>query len=200
MKTFIIICLMCVCLKTRGQPFNSVSSMEYGLKKVSLITVHPQKEKEFKSHQPQTQKEDSFNENYFSLPLKELDLTSSYGMRMHPIKKKIKKHQGIDLKAHSDTVKSILNGVITKCGNDSELGFFVQISHGTFETVYGHLSKYFVVKNESVTSGQSIGITGNTGISTGEHLHFEVRKNKEAIEPLSFMAKLTFYNKNYLNH
>lgn len=126
----------------------------------------------------------------FSNPLNNLNVTSNYGMRLHPIKRKWIFHRGVDFSARSDTVKSVLGGIVEQSGYDRKLGYYVKIRHGDYTTIYGHLSKYFVLKDESVSSGDGIGITGSTGLSTGEHLHFSVHYNGNHINPLSFLKRL----------
>jgi murein DD-endopeptidase MepM/ murein hydrolase activator NlpD len=121
-------------------------------------------------------------------PLKRLRQTSGYGWRIHPITGKLQFHRGIDLAAHHDTVFSMMNGVVTKIGNDPLIGNFIVIAHpGDVQSLYGHLSVIAVLPEEQVTVGQPIGITGATGRVTGEHLHFSIKYHGRELSPLAFL-------------
>lgn len=123
-----------------------------------------------------------------SLPLRQIRLTSSFGYRLHPIYKRIKMHAGIDIAAHHDTVFSILDGVVKSCRYSKSLGLFVQIDHGrNLNSIYGHLSQWLVQPGDTVYAGNPIGITGATGIVTGEHLHFAVAYSGHMLNPLQFL-------------
>lgn len=127
----------------------------------------------------------------FSLPLRRLKLTSSFGYRIHPISRQWKVHCGIDLSARSDTVFCVLDGVVLQTGCDAALGIFIRVSHsGEIQTTYGHLSNPWVSGGVTVLAGQPIGITGATGRVTGEHLHFGVYHNGVACDPLHFLKTL----------
>jgi len=126
-----------------------------------------------------------------SLPLKNLKINSGFGLRIHPITGEWKNHQGIDLAARHDTVYSILDGIIEKVAFDERLGLFVKIRHGgDLETVYGHLSAFYVLPGDTVRSGDAIGLSGATGRVTGEHLHFAVRYKNQFINPLAYLYGL----------
>lgn len=126
-----------------------------------------------------------------SLPLRRLRLTSSFGYRIHPIIGGLKHHNGIDLYARSDTVFSVLGGIVTKVANNPVTGNYVMICHTCgLQTIYGHLSAIGVLPGDSVCAGQPIAITGATGRVTGEHLHFAVRYKDHWLPPLQFLAGL----------
>jgi len=127
----------------------------------------------------------------FCLPLKNLHLNSGYGFRVHPITNEWKKHDGIDLFARHDTVYSVLDGIIEKIDFDETTGLYIKIRHSEhLETLYGHLSAFYVVSGDSVRSGDAIGMSGATGRVTGEHLHFAVKYNNQFINPLAFLYGL----------
>jgi murein DD-endopeptidase MepM/ murein hydrolase activator NlpD len=131
--------------------------------------------------------EQSKNKNpLFCLPLENISINSFYGYRYHPIKKERKFHSGIDLHAKSDTVYAFVGGVVEKAGYSSGLGYYVSIRFNEYEFYYGHLSEYYVMAGEIVEVGQKIGKTGNTGLSTGEHLHFAIKKEDKYINPIVF--------------
>jgi murein DD-endopeptidase MepM/ murein hydrolase activator NlpD len=130
----------------------------------------------------------------FSFPLDSLQVTSPFGMRRHPFKEKPEFHTGVDLRARSDTVRSMMDGKVERSEHDRVLGYYVRIRHIACKTLYGHLCRYFVKSGETVTAGQPIGMTGSTGRSTGEHLHFSVLENGKPVDPLRFLAGMQFFN------
>ena len=126
-----------------------------------------------------------------TLPLKHLKQTSGFGWRIHPITGEFQFHEGIDLAARNDTVFSIMNGVVTKIGNNPLIGNYILITHaGDVQSIYGHLSIIAVLPDDQVTAGQPIGITGATGRVTGEHLHFSIKYHGHELSPLAFLCGL----------
>ncbi|NKI26875.1 M23 family metallopeptidase [Arenibacter sp. 6A1] len=124
-------------------------------------------------------------------------ISSNYGTRIHPISEKEKKHYGIDLAAPSGTkVHATASGTIKELGYSPKgYGIYIVMRHRFgFETIYGHLEKVLVHKGETIAQHQIIGTLGNTGNSTGYHLHYEILKNKEKIDPRpSFDLKKKIY-------
>jgi len=112
-----------------------------------------------------------------SLPLRGIMVTSPKGIRKHPVHGNINMHNGIDLRAHYDSVFSILDGIVEDVGYDPRSGLWIQIAHpGRLMSAYAHLSRILVPKGKKVKSGVCIGITGNSGSSTAPHLHFTLKK------------------------
>lgn len=189
-----------------SQSFNSISyERDYKnisirkkevVKKAQIIkdTIVEKSEKEIVVDKTVLNKMDLYNN--LILPLDELKITSNYGMRFHPIKAKWIFHDGIDFRANSDTIKSILDGVIQDSGYNKGLGYFVKVKYNDYIVTYGHLSEYFFLKNEFVKVGTPIGVSGNTGLSTAAHLHFSVRYKGESINPLGFIKDLVLIDKN----
>lgn len=130
---------------------------------------------------------DSLIEEYLSVsfPLKQIKINSSFGMRLHPIDKIRKKHNGIDLQAQSDEIYAMLDGTVSKVGYDSASGNYITIRHaGNITVSYCHLEKSFVSVNEDVKAGHILGISGKTGKSTDFHLHLTYKKNGEYQDPI----------------
>lgn len=117
------------------------------------------------------------------------ELTSAFGYRIHPIYGTNLLHGGIDLGVESGTpVKAALPGVVKDTGYNGSAGNYVTLSHsGRVDTKYAHLSEIAVSKDQSVAQGQVIAYSGNTGVSTGPHLHFEIRIGGVRINPLWIM-------------
>ena len=111
-----------------------------------------------------------------------------FGMRLHPILKIWRMHEGVDILANVGTpVYSTGKGKIEFVGYKSGLGLCVEINHGFgYKTIYGHLSKTLVREGQKVNRGDKIAKTGNTGLSTGPHLHYEVEHDGVYQNPIEF--------------
>lgn len=122
-------------------------------------------------------------ENIFRLPLDTLIVTSPYGYRIDPFTRKRKMHSGMDFRASSDKVYAMMPGKVLKVGYDKVSGNYVTLQHGSITISYCHLSEVLKQKNDFVAVGEVVGITGNTGRSTGEHLHLTCKIKGRAIDP-----------------
>lgn len=118
-----------------------------------------------------------------ALPLKNIHISSGFGMRMHPIYHKRILHNGIDLSARYENVYSMFPGTVVKVGQDNRSGKFVTVRTGDYTISYCHLSQPFVKENDFVTAGRNIALSGNTGASTGPHLHLTTKKDGKAFDP-----------------
>jgi murein DD-endopeptidase MepM/ murein hydrolase activator NlpD len=116
-------------------------------------------------------------------------ISSGYGPRMSPYAQRIKMHEGIDIGAPVGTsIVAPADGVITFSGAKPGFGNFVQIDHGYgVETIFGHASTLNVKKGQKINRGDRIATVGNTGYSTGPHVHYEVRVNGTPVDPLYYM-------------
>lgn len=114
-------------------------------------------------------------------------ITSRYGNRVHPIYKKERFHDGLDIAAKSGTpIKSYSSGKVIDAGYNKELGNFIYVDHGNgLITKYGHASKISVKKGDIVSSGTILGEVGQTGVATGNHLHFSASRNGKSVDPES---------------
>lgn len=123
------------------------------------------------------------------MPVEGVKLTSSYGMRVHPVMGGRRAHKGIDLAGPVGTpIYATADGVVSKAEWFSSYGLYVSIEHGgALQTRYGHMSRLNVANGQRVRKGEVIGFIGSTGRSTGPHLHYEVRVNGEAVNPLPYM-------------
>jgi len=131
-------------------------------------------------------------------PSKSRRVTSNFGYRMHPILKKKRFHHGLDFGGKIKTpIVATANGIVEFAAfNKGGYGNLVVISHNFgFKTAYGHmLDNLQVKKGDFVKKGEVIGYLGNTGVSTGPHLHYEVKYIKNVLNPTNF---LTFNEKNF---
>jgi murein DD-endopeptidase MepM/ murein hydrolase activator NlpD len=114
-------------------------------------------------------------------------LTSTFGMRMHPILGYSRMHQGVDFGAPMGApIVAATDGVIAFAGRHGGHGNYVRISHsGGIATGYAHMSRIIAKVGERVRQGQLIGYVGSTGLSTGPHLHYEMYRGGRPINPTS---------------
>jgi murein DD-endopeptidase MepM/ murein hydrolase activator NlpD len=146
-----------------------------------LIKLAKEKEK-FLAHVPAIQ------------PIKNKDLkriASGFGRRFHPILKIWRPHNGIDFTASIGTpVYATGDGVVTYAGRGGGFGIHIKIDHGFgYQTVYAHLSKMNVRKGQKVKRGEIIGYSGNTGLSAGPHLHYEVHYKGKPVNPIYYFYR-----------
>lgn len=129
----------------------------------------------------------SLRRGYLSTPLEFSRVTSGFSMRFHPILQKWRAHLGTDFAAPTGTpARTVGDGVATFAGVQGGYGNVVIVKHrNEHETVYAHLSKINVRVGEKVSQGQTIGLVGSTGWSTGPHLHFEFRVNGVHQDPMT---------------
>jgi murein DD-endopeptidase MepM/ murein hydrolase activator NlpD len=119
-------------------------------------------------------------------------ISSDFGYRMHPIDGRVKHHDGIDIAApKGSAITSPRDGVVTQIGQDANgYGNFVVVDHGEgVRTLYAHAEKINVKVGEKVKMGDMLATVGNSGHSTGAHLHFEVQHKKVPIDPGSALKK-----------
>ena len=116
-------------------------------------------------------------------PLKSIKVTSPYGYRRDPFTGKLSWHNGLDLRAKNEPAYAMMDGIVEKVGYDYRSGNYVTLRHGNYHVSYCHLSSIIVRKGESVFPGIIVGVTGNTGRSTGSHLHLTCKKDGKSINP-----------------
>ncbi len=121
-------------------------------------------------------------------PIANGEITDGFGMRMHPILHVMLMHEGIDIAADQGTdVHATGSGVVTYVGKRGGYGNVVEIDNGFgYSTLFGHLEKALVVEGQKVKRGQVIALTGDTGLSTGPHLHYEVIKDGVHVNPTEY--------------
>ncbi len=125
----------------------------------------------------------------FSRPIKQQFISSRFGPRSDPITKKMALHQGIDfVGSKNQEIISPSKGKVIKASTFYDYGNIVIVDHGYGITSrYGHLSKILVKKGQLVNKGDILGLQGNTGRSTGDHLHYEVRYKNKPLDPYKFI-------------
>lgn len=116
------------------------------------------------------------------------NITSGFGPRRHPITRERHFHEGIDIAADEGTsVYAARAGKVIFAGPSGGYGYLIILDHGLYETYYAHLSEILVYKGQFVEAGQLIARSGNTGFSTGPHLHFEIRLRGTPVSPSDYL-------------
>jgi murein DD-endopeptidase MepM/ murein hydrolase activator NlpD len=120
------------------------------------------------------------------LPVAATALTSGFGWRRHPVIGGLRAHSGVDLAAPvGSPIVAASDGVVSTADWQGGYGLLVSLDHGGgVQTRYGHMSRVNVARGQRVHRGDVIGFVGSTGLSTGPHLHYEVRVNGRAVNPL----------------
>ena len=124
-------------------------------------------------------------------PLENARLSSAFGSRIHPVLGGRRNHKGIDLAAPTGTpVYATADGVVSRADWFSSYGRYISIEHGAdLQTRFAHLSRIVVSAGETVKKGDLIGYVGSTGRSSGPHLHYEVRVDGVAVDPIPYMVE-----------
>ena len=125
------------------------------------------------------------------MPLASAKMTSNYGMREHPVIGGRRNHKGVDLAAPIGTpIFATADGVVSRADRFSSYGLYISLQHGAnLETRYAHMSRLAVAAGQRVNKGDVIGYVGTTGRSTGPHLHYEVRMDGVAVNPIPYMIE-----------
>lgn len=124
-------------------------------------------------------------------PVKNGFVSSNFGYRFDPFTGKRVYHPAIDISTwYWDEIHAPADGIVTRTGRNRGSGLYVEISHGFgYTTLYAHLKKFNVTPGQEVKRNDVIGFVGNTGRSTGPHLHYEVRYQGKPVNPARFMIE-----------
>ena len=125
-------------------------------------------------------------------PVNTLTFTSNFGVRSDPFEGTARMHAGVDIRGAIGTpVYATADGIVARAERAGGYGNLVEINHGKgIETRYGHLSRILVASNTRVRRGQLIALMGSTGRSTGSHLHYEVRIDGHAVNPIPYLQNV----------
>ena len=187
--------ISCLAVSSAKAQFNTVSDnvCRYKVRKVEekflLPANQPVDSIQANLLQQETDSMDSKQKQWISsypsitYPLKSIKVTSPYGYRRDPFTGKQSWHNGLDLHAKNEPAYAMMDGIVEKVGYDNRSGNYVTLKHGNFYISYCHLSSIIVRKGESVFPGIIVGVTGNTGRSTGSHLHLTCKKDGKSFNP-----------------
>ena len=194
-KIVVLWVIGCLAVSSAKAQFNTVSDnvCRYKIRKVeekssfsanssvdSIMKNQPQQETDSVDN-----KQKQWTSSYPSItyPLKSIKVTSPYGYRRDPFTGKLSWHNGLDLRAKNEPAYAMMDGIVEKVGYDNRSGNYVTLRHGNYHVSYCHLSSIIVRKGEYVYPSIIVGVTGNTGRSTGYHLHLTCKKNGKSINP-----------------
>lgn len=128
-------------------------------------------------------------ESGFISPMQNMNITSPYGTRVHPITGVVRLHAGIDFACSIGTpIMSAMSGVVERSEHHPTWGNYVKVNHGSNATLYAHMSERSVDVGDTVTQGQLLGLCGSTGASTGPHLHLELYVGGSTIDPMPYFS------------
>ena len=194
-KIVVLWVISCLAVSSAKAQFNTVSDnvCRYKVKRVEEnIPFSANNDVDSLAINPPLQETDSVDSKQkhwisgypsITYPLKSIKVTSPYGYRRDPITGKQSWHNGLDLRAKNEPAYSMMEGIVEKIGYDRRSGNYVTLKHGNYHVSYCHLSSVIVGKGERVFSGTIVGVTGNTGRSTGCHLHLTCKKDGESFNP-----------------
>ena len=194
-KIVVLWVISCLAVSSAKAQFNTVSNnvCRYKVRKVEekflLPANQPVDSIQANLLQQETDSVDSKQKQWTSsypsitYPLKSIKVTSPYGYRRDPFTGKLSWHNGLDLRAKNEPAYAMMDGIVEKVGYDNRSGNYVTLKHGNYHVSYCHLSSVIVGKGERVFSGTIVGVTGNTGRSTGCHLHLTCKKDGESFNP-----------------
>ena len=198
-KTVALWVISCLAVLNAKAQFNTISdnACRYKVKKVEekflLPANQPVDSIQANLLQQETDSMDSKQKQWISsypsitYPLKSIKVTSPYGYRRDPFTGKLSWHNGLDLRAKNEPAYAMMDGIVEKVGYDNRSGNYVTLRHGNYHVSYCHLSSIIVRKGESVFPGIIVGVTGNTGRSTGCHLHLTCKKDGKSVNPISLI-------------
>ena len=187
--------ISCLAVSSAKAQFNTVSNnvCRYKVRKVEekflLPANQPVDSIQANLLQQETDSVDSKQKQWISgypsitYPLKSIKVTSPYGYRCDPFTGKQSWHNGLDLRAKNEPAYAMMDGIVEKIGYDNRSGNYVTLRHGNFYISYCHLSSIIVRKGEYVYPSIIVGVTGNTGRSTGNHLHLTCKKDGKSFNP-----------------
>ncbi len=143
---------------------------------------------------------DSYLEKADVIPLgKPLNgrITSRFGKRRDPFNGRVSFHDGVDIKGKRGAkIYATAGGIVTRAGRNGGYGKYVELQHKDgYETAFAHMDKILVKRGQRVKRGDVIGLVGNTGRSTGPHLHYEIRRNDEVLNPAKYINVATALKK-----
>ena len=187
--------ISCLAVSSAKAQFNTISdnACRYKVKKVEEnIPFSANNDVDSLAINPPLQETDSVDSKQkqwisgypsITYPLKSIKVTSPYGYRRDPITGKQSWHNGLDLRAKNEPAYAMMDGIVEKVGYNNRSGNYVTLRHGKFYISYCHLSSIIVRKGEYVYPGIIVGVTGNTGRSTGSHLHLTCKKDGRSFNP-----------------
>lgn len=122
-------------------------------------------------------------------PLPKMQMTSGFGLRVHPITRRLRSHEGVDYNVPENTpIYATADGIVESAGERGGYGLMLVLRHPyRFNSAFAHLNKTWVKPGQIVRKGDLVAWTGNSGFSTGPHLHYEIHYDGEPLDPANFV-------------
>ena len=154
------------------------------------------------SAQMETEEMEQWMDTYLSVsfPLKSITVNSPIGKRHDPFTGTWRQHNGIDLKARYEEVMSMFDGIVQEVGQNKTSGKYIILKHGNYTVSYCHMSKIYVYPEQEITAGDFVGVSGNTGRSTGPHLHITARYKGQLVNPYTLLIYIRETREDALAH
>lgn len=177
---FAVICVFILIVKMLPSTPLKNKIKEAATKNTDYIEMFSEIKEVFKNHAAGTKE--------FIFPVSGV-ITSEFGKRTDPITLEESEHFGIDIDSPMDTkVKAAAKGIVLRAESNNYYGKYIMIDHGNgIVSLYGHLNKMSVSTGEVIKKGDIIALSGNSGRTTGPHLHFEIRKENIPVNPLDYL-------------
>ncbi len=186
-----------ICSAAQAAPANPAAEAATGgpfeAAEISAVSVDAQSDQQFRSLFMTWKKLDTVEQGVIAIPsvqpVDHLMFTSNFGVRSDPFRGTAAMHAGVDIPGPVGTpIYATADGVVDRAERSGGYGNLVEVNHGKgIQTRYGHLSKILVAPMTRVKRGQLIALMGSTGRSTGSHLHYEVRIDGHAVNPVPFL-------------
>jgi murein DD-endopeptidase MepM/ murein hydrolase activator NlpD len=181
-----------------GGPYEPLTPASPAQTQTQSVSVPAQADPQFKALFNSWKRLDQLQQGVVSIPsakpVQNVSLTSGYGVRSDPFRGGAAMHAGVDIPGPIGTpIYATADGVVGRAGWVSGYGKLIELEHGRgIQTRYGHLSQQVVAAGTRVKRGQLIGMMGSTGRSTGSHLHYEVRIDGRAVNPMPFLRSTDY--------
>lgn len=142
-----------------------------------------------KQEEPDDDPEPPVSSGGWVSPLRSYSVTSAFGMRLHPVHKVWKMHNGVDMSANKGTpIYAARSGKVTAASSHWSMGEYVSVNHGDgYASIYMHMDYFIVSAGDYVTAGQIIGYVGDSGVTTAAHLHFGISYKGEYVNPMEYI-------------
>jgi murein DD-endopeptidase MepM/ murein hydrolase activator NlpD len=186
-----------ICSAAQAEPAKPAAEAATGgpfeAAEISAVSVDAQSDQQFRSLFMTWKKLDTVEQGVIAIPsvqpVDHLMFTSNFGVRSDPFRGTAAMHAGVDIPGPVGTpIYATADGVVDRAERSGGYGNLVEVNHGKgIQTRYGHLSKILVAPMTRVKRGQLIALMGSTGRSTGSHLHYEVRIDGHAVNPVPFL-------------
>ena len=193
LRAFVMLLVAAVLCATAGRAFAADAAVGGPLEPLDAVSVDTKADPEFHALFTSWKRLDQLTHGVIAIPSQKpvdrMNFSSGFGVRTDPFRGFAAMHAGVDMPAPIGTpIHATADGIVDRAEWSNGYGKLIEINHGKgVQTRYGHLSQILVEPNQRVKRGDLIGLMGSTGRSTGSHLHYEVRIDGRAVNPMPFL-------------